>query len=185
MWRWYGVGKQDASWLLPSSSPLKCTSPADVYMLLKSSDFVTHDISEENVFAGCVPNPAAADEVKYELELVLRKWYAVDRSRELRCFVRGDVLLGLYPSFFTNMGHVLGSILTHFSAGISQRDTNHYDFLNDPPTQRKIVSSVSDYWEKNVKAKWTGVNACASCLTSNLRLATHGSWSTCRNAILF
>lgn len=63
-------------------------------MLLKSSDFVTHDISEENVFAGCVINPAAADEGKYELELVLRKWYAVDRSRELRCFVRGGVLLG-------------------------------------------------------------------------------------------
>lgn len=100
MWRWYvlhcGGGEQDASWLLPSSSPLKCTSPADVYMLLKSSDFVTHDISEENVFAGCVPHSAGntASDSKYELELVLRKWYAVDRSRELRCFVRGGVLLG-------------------------------------------------------------------------------------------
>lgn len=91
-----GGGEQDASWLLPSSSPLKCTAPADVYMLLKSSDFVTHDLIEENVFAGCVPRSAAhpADELKYELELVLRKWYAVDRSRELRCFVRGGVFLG-------------------------------------------------------------------------------------------
>lgn len=57
----------------------------------------------------------------------------------------------------------------YFSAGISQRDTNHYDFLNDPATQRKIVSSVADYWEKNVKAKWNGVNSCASSFISPAR----------------
>ena len=83
---------KDASWILPASSPLKCTSPADVYLLLKSSDFIAHDLSPSSVFAGCdqtEPEP-------YDPELVLRKWYSVDRSRELRCFVRNDVLLGMY-----------------------------------------------------------------------------------------
>ena len=87
--------QQDASWILPASSPLKCTSPSDVYLLLKSSDFITHDLNHDSVFEGCDSRPPPEE---YRLELVLRKWYPVDRSRELRCFVRQNVLLGKYPS---------------------------------------------------------------------------------------
>ena len=36
-----------------ASSPLKCMSPADVYLLLKSSDFVQHDLDPALVFNGC------------------------------------------------------------------------------------------------------------------------------------
>ena len=32
--------------------PLKCQSPADVYLLLKSSDFISHDL--DHAFDGCV-----------------------------------------------------------------------------------------------------------------------------------
>ncbi|THH20543.1 hypothetical protein EW146_g822 [Bondarzewia mesenterica] len=132
------IRSADASWLLPSSSPLKCTSPADVYLLLKSSDFITHDLSPDMVFAGCddlslTSEVVAEDAVdKYELELVLRKWYAMDRSREMRCFVREGLFVG-----------------------ISQRDMNYYDFMNESDTQAKIVSSVKTYWETHVKPKWT------------------------------
>ena len=85
--------------MLAASSPLKCTSPADVYLLLKSSDFIQHDLSIQHVFEGCIPDdPSSVQEEstqdQYELELVLRKWYPVDRSRELRCFVRQEMLLG-------------------------------------------------------------------------------------------
>lgn len=78
--------------MLPPSAPLKCTQPSDVYTLLKSSDFVLHDIDRAHVFEGCdgVPEVVPA----YDLELVLRKWYPVERSRELRCFVRREILLG-------------------------------------------------------------------------------------------
>lgn len=80
-----------------------------MYLLLKSSDFVSHDLSPEHVFAGCeLPAPDADTEKdteeekeqdkqrKYELELVLRKWYSVDRGREVRCFVRDGKLLGAF-----------------------------------------------------------------------------------------
>jgi len=156
---------QDAAWLLPSSSPLRCTSPADVYVLLKSSDFVLHDLDAESVFDGCVDNPKdgnddAEGEVEvdvdvevgggggggsvracahgtrggaYRLELVLRKWFAIDPSREMRAFVRDGVLVG-----------------------ISQRDMNYYDFWNEPETQSKIVSCFEAYWAAHVKPNWTG-----------------------------
>lgn len=80
--------------MLPASSPLKCIWPADVYTLLKSSDFVLHDLDPERVFEGVEPASPNSTPVPYELELVLRKWYPVDRSRELRCFVRREILIG-------------------------------------------------------------------------------------------
>jgi len=115
---------QDAAWLLPSSSPLRCTSPAEVYVLLKSSDFVLHDLNAESVFDGCVDNPKDGNKEEeeeeeeeeggsepgpgrardarggetYRLELVLRKWFAIDPSREMRAFVRDGVLVGASPS---------------------------------------------------------------------------------------
>ena len=72
------------------SSPMRCTSPADVYLLLKSSDFISHDLDPEKTFQCCEGRPQ-----RYELELVLRKWYPVDRVREFRCFVRQEILLGM------------------------------------------------------------------------------------------
>jgi hypothetical protein len=96
---------KDASWLLPSSAPLKCTSPADVYMLLKSSDFITHDLHVDNVFEGCNMSQGTSQTTEYELELVLRKWYPVDRGREVRCFVRNNVLLG---KFYTTQSSTNG-----------------------------------------------------------------------------
>ncbi|KAI6119972.1 D123-domain-containing protein [Pisolithus croceorrhizus] len=119
---------KDASWVLPASSPLKCTSPADVYLLLKSSDFITHDFSIEYVFDGCRGDNLPV----YELELVLRKWYPVDHSREVRCFVRNDVLLG-----------------------ITQRDTNFYGFMIDPEIQKAIRSTVCNLWEEVVRPNWS------------------------------
>ncbi|KAF6757482.1 cytoplasmic protein [Ephemerocybe angulata] len=116
---------RDASWLLPAGSPLKCTTPADVYMLLKSSDFVSNDLSEESVFEHCDdPDPHASGgsppPPEYALELVLRKWYSVNPSREMRCFVRAGRLVG-----------------------ISQRDTNHYDFLMEAGDARQDCANQS------------------------------------------
>jgi hypothetical protein len=80
--------------MLPPSAPLKCTAPSDVYTLLKSSDFVLHDLHENQVFEGC--DFGDQGHPVYTLELVLRKWYPVDRSREIRCFVRREILLGMF-----------------------------------------------------------------------------------------
>ncbi|KAH7906499.1 cytoplasmic protein [Hygrophoropsis aurantiaca] len=160
---------KDASWVLPPSSPLKCTSPADVYLLLKSSDFVSHDLSVASVFAGCEnvltgsqsehtknasvddaqdklmnhtstegadrasTNAASVDATKpeYELELVLRKWYPIDRGREFRCFVRDGVFIAL-----------------------SQRDTNYYEYMSDPTTQDTIRGTARRFWEERVRERW-------------------------------
>ncbi|KAI6106820.1 D123-domain-containing protein [Pisolithus thermaeus] len=124
---------KDASWVLPASSPLKCTTPGVIYLLLKSSDFITHDFSIETVFDGCRTDNLPV----YELELILRKWYPVDRSCEVGCFVRNETLL----------------ILTT-ATGIMQRDTNFYDFMIDLEIQKTIRTTFCNLWERVVRPNW-------------------------------
>lgn len=61
-----------------------------MYLYLKSSDFAAHDLDSEMVFDGCTGD----DDVQYDLELVLKKYYSIDRSREMRCFVKNNSLIG-------------------------------------------------------------------------------------------
>jgi D123 len=44
--------------------------------------------------------------------------------------------------------------------GISQRNMNYYEFLNEPETQNKIVSGFVAYWTEHVKPKWNGPASC-------------------------
>ena len=71
---------------------MRCTSPADVYLALKASDFIQHDLLPSSAFEGV--NDVESNSNPISLELVLRKWYSFDRSREVRCFVRDGMLIG-------------------------------------------------------------------------------------------
>lgn len=97
---------------MSATNDTQCRTPNDIYLLLKSSDFITHDL--DHPFDDCVPDATngtnghtseiAAPEVPYHL--VLRKYVNFNPSLEFRCFVRNRVLLC-----------------------ICQRDQNHFDFL--------------------------------------------------------
>ena len=45
--------------------------------------------------------------------------------------------------------------------GISQRDTNYYDFLNESTAQTNITTSVKQFWETNIKLTWESTGDCA------------------------
>ncbi|KAH1858633.1 hypothetical protein KXX54_000273 [Aspergillus fumigatus] len=99
---------KDAVWM-SATNDLQCRTPNDIYLLLKSSDFITHDL--EHPFDGCVPDPddsseAPATQPDIPYYLVLRKYVNFNPSLEFRCFVRNRVLLCM-----------------------CQRDQNHFDFL--------------------------------------------------------
>jgi hypothetical protein len=93
---------KDATWI-NATNAMECTSASDVYLLLKSSDFITHDL--EHAFDDCEDGTnAAVGEIPYVL--VLRKFFQLNPSLEFRCFVREKKLIA-----------------------ICQRDMNHFDFL--------------------------------------------------------
>ncbi|KAG2038610.1 D123-domain-containing protein [Suillus americanus] len=87
------------------------------------------------VFEGCQYN--SSNPPSYQLELVLRKWHTMDRSCKFRCFVCEGRLIG-----------------------ISQRDTNFYDFMNKSQTQNKIVETLQRFWKEKMESKWHGQRDC-------------------------
>ena len=81
---------KDASWVGMGGS-LKCKSLSQLYLLLKSSDFVAHDLTMP--FNDCDDQTPETDPA-VQYCLVLRKWREVNPGTEWRCFVRDGSLVG-------------------------------------------------------------------------------------------
>lgn len=77
---------KDATWI-STTNDMECRTPNDIYLLLKSSDFVTHDL--EQAFDGCV------DIAEVPYHLVLRKSFQLNPALEFRCFVRDRKLIAI------------------------------------------------------------------------------------------
>lgn len=108
-----------------TKNSMECYSPNDIYLLLKSSDFITHDL--EHAFDDCAEdehNPQKKEEINYVL--VLRKWFKIQPSCEFRCFVRERRVIG-----------------------ICQRDLNHFAFLF--PLKERIRDLIVGYFERTLK----------------------------------
>ncbi|GFZ50506.1 hypothetical protein JCM24511_08263 [Saitozyma sp. JCM 24511] len=129
---------KDAAFILPVTprGPLYCTTPADVFLILKSSDFIGHALDPSRAYEGAedlLAREAHAPE-RMKIELVLREHVDMNPAREVRCFVRDDVLLG-----------------------ISQRDLNFYDHLQPADTRREIVDRVRAFWEDDIRGKYQDI----------------------------
>lgn len=122
------------------NNSLKCSTPADVFLLLKSSDFVSHDLgnpyvafrdSDDNRI---VPRTVVPDDPPEQLYLILRKWIEIEPSLEFRCFVRERRLVG-----------------------ISQRDTfNYYPFL--PAMKEEVQPAIESLWQDVVLPNFDETN---------------------------
>lgn len=111
---------KDATWIAATNS-MECRTPNDIYLLLKSSDFVTHDL--QHAFDDT--NSSTSDpEIPYHL--VLRKWITLNPSVEFRCFVRNRKLIAL-----------------------CQRDLNHFDFLFK--MQDKLRQTIQEFFDIRIR----------------------------------
>ena len=110
---------KDATWI-SATNDMECRSANDVYLLLKSSDFITHDL--EHAFDG-VEVPAGEEMPQVPYHLVLRKAFNLNPALEFRCFIRGRKLIA-----------------------ISQREMNYFDFMVElrPRFQRLIQEFVEE-----------------------------------------
>ena len=96
---------------------LRCEKTSDVLLLLKSSDFVAHDLTA--AFDACpVAERTYAD---VNIVLALRQWSTLHQSMEFRCFVRDGLFVGAcqrhaaeYFSFLSARAMQLSALLGHF-----------------------------------------------------------------------
>lgn len=73
---------KDATWV--NGGTMECCRAGDVLLLLKSSDFITHDMN----------HLADLTSLRYP-KLALRKWANLHPSQEYRCFVKTRELVGV------------------------------------------------------------------------------------------
>ena len=105
---------KDATWISRHPNTVKCTSPNDVYILLKSSSFISHDL--DHAFDDTVPcssssssssSSSPSSHPAFTPVLVLRAFFSPLPSLEFRCFVKDRNLIA-----------------------ITQRDLHYYPFLH-------------------------------------------------------
>ena len=119
---------KDATWISPTNDT-ECRTPNDIYLLLKSSDFITHDL--EHAFDGCVDISPTALAPKIDYCLVLRKYFTLNPALEFRCFVRDRQLIA-----------------------VSQREMNYFAFLHE--MRFKLLSVIQGFFDDvilNAKGK--------------------------------
>ncbi|KAF9995786.1 hypothetical protein BGZ79_010499 [Entomortierella chlamydospora] len=122
---------RDASWIAASNT-LKCHNPSDIFLLLKSSDFVAHDLAHAYEDCSDEAGGQVGSDVRKRpevIDLVLRKWFDLAPSMEFRCFVRENKLIG-----------------------ISQRDMTYYDFLKG--IQEELEQKIIGFYEDKIKGKF-------------------------------
>ncbi|KAJ9154850.1 hypothetical protein NKR23_g2221 [Pleurostoma richardsiae] len=125
---------KDATWISMHQNTLKCTTPNDIYLLLKSSSFVSHDL--EHAFDGTTPAaPRSASSASqstsegalgFQPVLVLRSFFSPHTALEFRCFVKHRNLVA-----------------------ITQRDLNHYAFLQS--LRPAIVARVKELFDTKLR----------------------------------
>ena len=113
---------KDATWMVLNRD-LKCSSLSQIYLLLKSSDFIAHDLSQP--FKDCDDvSPDSLNEVTYSL--VVRRWEDINPGTEFRCWIAGgDVvclcqrdMTNFYPYMQREEESIKQDILTFFSEHI-------------------------------------------------------------------
>lgn len=114
---------KDATWM-SATNDLQCSTASDVYLLLKSSDFITHDL--EHAFDDCVPDNESSTQPEIPYHLVLRKYVNFNPALEFRCFVRDRALICM-----------------------CQRDQNHFDFLF--PMRDGLRGTIQKFFDENLK----------------------------------
>ena len=118
---------RDSAWISYNGT-LKCTTPSDVYLLLKSSDRVSHDINQP--FQKCEDGEDNEMAESSGFVLVLRKWFEIPSSTEFRCFVR--------------KGHIIA---------VSQRDTaSHYPYIAE--FYCDIHDQIKEFFHKKIANKF-------------------------------
>ncbi|XP_069141459.1 cell division cycle protein 123 homolog [Argopecten irradians] len=121
---------RDATWI-SFDKTLRCTCPSDVYLLLKSSEFITHDLTQPFLHCKDCHN---RNNITVQYELILRKWQNLASGMEFRCFVRNGKLIA-----------------------ICQRNhTEHYEFIS--MMKEEIVSDIKAFFYHMVAGKFPSKN---------------------------
>ncbi|SNX87549.1 related to CDC123 - protein controls the cell cycle by controlling eIF2gamma abundance [Melanopsichium pennsylvanicum] len=165
---------QDAAFMLPGNS-CQCMLPEDVYLLLKSSEFVGRDLEQISHIEldhdghsssleltvrddekggqgeGLNISTAEPQSKTDDAHATIRKAGDTSGGDERR-LIRPQLILKKW--FQMAKSHEFRCFVrSSCLIAISQRDVTYYDHLQDPHTQAKIRSNIYDFWSCAIAAK--------------------------------
>ncbi|QLG73403.1 hypothetical protein HG535_0E04870 [Zygotorulaspora mrakii] len=121
---------RDATWILPTNT-MKCSEANEIYLLLNASNYIMHDL--QYALSEC-------SDVKHgerpQYELVLRKWFDINPALEFRVFIKERQIIC-----------------------ISQRDLNHYPFIETDSKDFKRI--IEEFVEGEFLTKFSERNCVA------------------------
>lgn len=143
---------KDATWIAATNS-MECRTPNDIYLLLKSSDFITHDL--EQVFHDCEDDDSSDTSETSSQSTSLEEEPPEDHDHELSKIPYHLILRKTVPNWnpalefrcFVRSRHLLC---------ICQRDLNYYSFL--PPLIPKLRSAIQAFFNKNLQNTFSDEN---------------------------
>lgn len=140
---------QDATWIMTNKT-MQCFSPSDLFLLLKSSDYINHDLY--HAFEG-LEQPK-----NLEFELVLRKWVNFNPSMEFRCFVKDRQLVAIsqrdlnYYAFLDEASDEIREMIGVFFDDVllPRADSNSFvfDVYIPKPLNRVYLVDINPFWRK-------------------------------------
>ena len=137
---------RDATWVGLANS-LRCTTITEVFLLLKSSEFIIHDLTQP--YKDCEDESIPIKDSDTYV-LVLRRWSSrLNPGSEFRCFVKNGILIG-----------------------ICQRDTRQY-YKHICDEKDSIIRDIKTFFDEHINSRF-GItltkNACAEtnlCVQNN------------------
>ena len=125
---------KDAAWI-SFDRTLRCHCIRDILLLLKSSDFVTHDLTAP--FEHCSDVLDSSNQ-SVTHHLVLRQWHDINADSEFRCFVQNNIVIAIsqrhldihFPHLSACKGTICSDIL-HFYHTFIERKFADADFTFD------------------------------------------------------
>ena len=113
---------RDACWIAVNGT-LCCETFNDICLLLKSSDFIAHDLTDPFMLSS---HTNCSDHPQIEYVLVLKQWMEIMPSGEYRCFVRDKNLIA-----------------------ISQRSSQYYSFIESE--KGTITRKINRFFNRVMK----------------------------------
>ncbi|XP_065661702.1 cell division cycle protein 123 homolog [Hydra vulgaris] len=115
---------KDAVWITMDGT-MKCSSFNDICLLLKSSDFISHDLND--AYSHCIESTLPHSDDAFEL--VLREWVDLIPSMEFRVFVKERTIVGIsqrhssgyYGYLHTQKDILLQEIIRFFNLKIKSK----------------------------------------------------------------
>ena len=147
----------DAAWIMPGNT-IQCRLPSDVYLLLKSSDFISRDTEQVAELARARPDS--------RLVLVLKQWSEMHHAHEFRCFVRGGNLIAICQreiAYYEHLQaedaqmHIRRAIASFFITHLAHFQLRDYmfDVYHDDTLRRATLIDINPWLPRTDTLMWT------------------------------